>query len=91
MVGPRVLLDPDSRGSPAACVLRHRWRQYVQYTAFDDEHGTAVFGILNADDNGFGVTGIMPGDDEGNLPDHGTRLRLQPGRGSTTYRQAESQ
>ncbi len=34
--------------------------EYVQYTAFDDEHGTAVFGILNADDNGFGVTGIVP-------------------------------
>ncbi|MCB0871158.1 MAG: S8 family serine peptidase [Solirubrobacterales bacterium] len=34
--------------------------EYIQYTAFDDEHGTAVFGILNADDNGFGVTGIVP-------------------------------
>lgn len=34
--------------------------EYIQYTAFDDEHGTAVFGILGAKDNGFGVTGIVP-------------------------------
>ncbi len=34
--------------------------EYVQYTAFGDEHGTAVFGILVADDNGFGVTGAVP-------------------------------
>lgn len=34
--------------------------QYVQYTAFGDEHGTAVFGILVAKDNGFGVTGGVP-------------------------------
>ena len=34
--------------------------EYIQYTAFGDEHGTAVFGILVADDNGFGVTGAVP-------------------------------
>jgi len=33
---------------------------YQQYTAFDDEHGTAVFGIIAAKDNGFGVTGGVP-------------------------------
>lgn len=34
--------------------------QYIQYTAFGDEHGTAVFGIMAARDNGFGVTGAVP-------------------------------
>ncbi len=34
--------------------------QYIQYTAFADEHGTAVFGIMAARDNGFGVTGAVP-------------------------------
>lgn len=34
--------------------------EYVRYTAFNDEHGTAVLGILGAKDNGFGVTGIVP-------------------------------
>ena len=33
---------------------------YVEYTAFADEHGTAVFGIIAAADNGFGVTGGAP-------------------------------
>jgi hypothetical protein len=33
---------------------------YVQYRDFDDEHGTAVFGIMVANDNGFGVTGGVP-------------------------------
>lgn len=33
---------------------------YSQYTAFDDEHGTAVFGIIAAKDNGFGVIGGVP-------------------------------
>ena len=33
---------------------------YEQYTVFDDEHGTAVFGIIAAKDNGFGVTGGVP-------------------------------
>lgn len=43
---------PDSTdiGTPA----------YVQYPDFNDEHGTAVFGILGAKENGFGVTGIVP-------------------------------
>lgn len=33
---------------------------FVQYTNFGDEHGTAVFGIMGALDNGFGVTGGVP-------------------------------
>lgn len=33
---------------------------FVQYTAFGEEHGTAVFGVLVAKDNGFGVTGGVP-------------------------------
>jgi hypothetical protein len=33
---------------------------FVQYPNFDDEHGTAVFGIMAARDNGFGVTGGVP-------------------------------
>lgn len=33
---------------------------FVQYPNFDDEHGTAVFGIMVAKDNGFGVTGGVP-------------------------------
>lgn len=46
------LLLPESAdiGTPA----------FVQYPDFDDEHGTAVLGILGAKDNGFGVTGIVP-------------------------------
>jgi hypothetical protein len=34
--------------------------QFPRYTGFADEHGTAVFGELVADDNGFGVTGGVP-------------------------------
>jgi len=34
--------------------------QYKQYTAFGDEHGTAVFGEMAAKDNGYGVTGGVP-------------------------------
>ena len=33
---------------------------YPQYTAFGDEHGTAVFGEMAAKDNGIGVTGGVP-------------------------------
>ncbi|GIJ60148.1 S8 family serine peptidase [Virgisporangium aurantiacum] len=34
--------------------------QFPRNTSFADEHGTAVFGELVADDNGFGVTGGVP-------------------------------
>jgi hypothetical protein len=34
--------------------------QFPRYTGFADEHGTAVFGELVADDNSFGVTGGVP-------------------------------
>jgi hypothetical protein len=33
---------------------------FPQYTAFGDEHGTAVFGEMAAKDNGYGVTGGVP-------------------------------
>jgi Subtilase family len=33
---------------------------YPQYTGFNDEHGTAVFGEMAAKDNGYGVTGGVP-------------------------------
>lgn len=34
--------------------------RFPRNTSFADEHGTAVFGELVADDNGFGVTGGVP-------------------------------
>ncbi|MFK3984270.1 S8 family serine peptidase [Micromonospora sp. NPDC050397] len=34
--------------------------QYPRNTSFADEHGTAVFGELVADENGYGVTGGVP-------------------------------
>lgn len=50
--------------------------EYIQYTNFGDEHGTAVFGVLGARDNGFGVTGGVPeatlkGISPTMAPDHG--------------------
>ncbi len=33
---------------------------FTQWFAFDDEHGTAVFGVMVGKDNGFGVTGGVP-------------------------------
>jgi serine protease len=30
---------------------------FPQYSVFNDDHGTSVFGIMVADENGFGVTG----------------------------------
>jgi hypothetical protein len=34
--------------------------EFPQYTGFNDEHGTAVFGEMVAKDNGYGVTGGVP-------------------------------
>ncbi|HEY8453383.1 MAG: S8 family serine peptidase [Micromonosporaceae bacterium] len=33
---------------------------FPRYTAFADEHGTAVLGIMGARDNGYGITGGVP-------------------------------
>lgn len=34
--------------------------RFVPYTGFGDDHGTAVFGEIMAQDNGYGVTGGVP-------------------------------
>ena len=53
---------------------------YPQYTAFGDEHGTAVFGEMAAKDNGIGVTGGVP-----DVSMNGISPTRRNANGSTSY------
>jgi subtilase family protein len=52
---------------------------YPRYTAFMDEHGTAVFGELVAHDNGYGVTGAVPDASMYGISPTNSRGSWQPG------------
>ena len=58
--------------------------QFPQYTAFADEHGTAVFGEMVAKDNGYGVTGGVP---DASMHGISPTMRRASGNG-TTYNTA---
>ncbi|GIH05456.1 hypothetical protein Rhe02_35230 [Rhizocola hellebori] len=59
--------------------------QFPRYTGFADEHGTAVFGELVADENAYGVTGGVP---DASMFGISPIQRLSSG--GTTYRPASS-